>query len=1106
LSKDFNAMPRAQFCFIGLLGLWLAASVGCGSQSQDIESKSKRLVQDSDDMIAVLRSIRDPASADAAIPQLKDGYSRLADSIRAFFGTVQKLEGTQVSSSVKKAADEGLAAVTKSMSQAEAETRRIESLRGLSLEFWNALRLESNAMTKVIIDMLPAGAPVQVGESLRGIADALERFGPARVVQLEFTGAAEPRVREIAGQLTSKVGTSGKVIHLGAGPKQMVMVAPIEDFDQFRQSIDFGAIVSVEVSQRKIVVNPNVRQPTTVASANRGGGRSGPQQIVGGLRDNWPTSEPADQLQATELTEQPPTPRPTPPPRPTLPDRSDPEYFRKLADLMLDDKAGFVRDEALDVLSGTRPSDIADKDTRQLIARNYRDLALDDRFGRHGERAIRGLVIYGGRFCAPFLIEILDKESGRVEPLVFEALAAIKDPKGAEAVAKHLDNIFNREEAARALANMGSIAEDALIGIAPSNDAEVSLAAVRLLGEVGTEKSLPLLREAQRSRNQAVKLAATASLRKIVDRRDTGEPLAADAAVDLVEKFVRGRGQALGNFGAPETNDRGNESSAAPLASVESLPKGDWSGVTSLAGSNPTAAGMPADPDARTFDDATRPQLVVLGAKQSEHERPIVFAVGGLDSSIAVVGHVDPFAKVKTSRLEFVDLKARKPVSSQVVLGSISKLYLSPQATRLLAVSDEREGDRRSALYVFDLTGEQPQELTKWWPNAGDRRDRGDISWADWIDEQSLLSRSDNGQLVMWRVAGATPTAVYETVLEHSARALLRRTANALLSPGRSYVLLASATSTDIRRAQDGALVATLQTSRPIFGAMAFDSAGVRLAAAARSHVDVWNMTTGTLEREFDCKSLRFSDSIAWLDDNHLLVNGEDIVDVQRRLVAWRYQYWGSQLVSHGPWQWMLVENRDTHALMPGKLLQDNVLAAAKDLDPDAILALRPGDKVTFENLLQGDQRQKAETALREAIARAELQIAENQPLRLRAQIVTGPTRTETYQLTRAGSTQEQVRLTEKRYEVELSYNDVPIWSHVSLLQSANAPSFVRGEGESIQQIIDQQNQQRLASFGFGALLPRYVVHAQFAGPFGISTIDQNGVRQVPLPKSVPSR
>jgi hypothetical protein len=121
----------------------------------------------------------------------------------------------------------------------------------------------------------------------------------------------------------------------------------------------------------------------------------------------------------------------------------------------------------------------------------------------------------------PVLIEILEDQSLHVPDELFDAFASLPDPKGAEAVSQQLGNFFNHRKAVRTLRTMGEVAEDALLKAAPSDNAQVSLAAVQLLGEVGTKKSLPLLAKAGKSKNQEVRAAAKDATKAILDRSKT---------------------------------------------------------------------------------------------------------------------------------------------------------------------------------------------------------------------------------------------------------------------------------------------------------------------------------------------------------------------------------------------------------------------------------------------------------------------------------------------------------------------------------------------------------------------------------------------------------
>jgi hypothetical protein len=340
--------------------------------------------------------------------------------------------------------------------------------------------------------------------------------------------------------------------------------------------------------------------------------------------------------------------------------------------------------------------------------------------------------------------------------------------------------------------------------------------------------------------------------------------------------------------------------------------------------------------------------------------------------------------------------------------------------------------------------------------------------------------------LVLWRLDGKTPRAIYKIDGVDGGVAL---------SPGRAHLAAMVSGSLGVFRTIDGKLLARMADARPGFGSLAFNADGTRLASVVGQRVCVWNVANGELERNFDCLELR-TGSVSWLDDNHLLTGGSDVVDIQRRLILWRYEGTHLPAAFHAGWQWLVMQSGNTLGIVPAKLLHEEVLATARGLDPDAILALKPGTKVTLDIQIGGEEQTKAEEALRADMQENGFTVAPDQPVRLTARIATGPTETEEYGRHAFSRDTQHVTLTEKRYEVELMIDGQSAWKQISLVQSSRGSLVIlRREGETVQQAADRENAQRASSFRFDASLPRYVVHPKYAGPLGTSRISLGGTR-----------
>lgn len=174
--------------------------------------------------------------------------------------------------------------------------------------------------------------------------------------------------------------------------------------------------------------------------------------------------------------------------------------------------------EALQRLAVANPENCQDIQTRRAIARRIRDIVVD-KSSHSRDEAIRPLVVWGGKHSVPILIDLLaEGRLGGEREQVIAALALHPTPEGAAAVAKLVGNFFVHDEACQTLRKMGPVAEDALIKIAPSDEPKISIAAITMLGDCGSEKSLELLRQARSSTNPEIKFLAREATKKINER------------------------------------------------------------------------------------------------------------------------------------------------------------------------------------------------------------------------------------------------------------------------------------------------------------------------------------------------------------------------------------------------------------------------------------------------------------------------------------------------------------------------------------------------------------------------------------------------------------
>jgi hypothetical protein len=205
----------------------------------------------------------------------------------------------------------------------------------------------------------------------------------------------------------------------------------------------------------------------------------------------------------------------------TAPVPGQPDYYDEMAKRMLSEDV-FVRDPTLDALLTADPAK-APEEARKQITLNFTELATSSQYHFEHAKGVQGMARWGGKSTVPTLLALLSNDDHFLHNEIYDALGKLKDPRAATPVAMRLGNFFESGKARQCLHEMGEMAEDAVIVVAASPDPKACLAAVQLLGEIGTKKSMSILRKGLRSGNAQVRLAARASLDLVRGRQSAEE-------------------------------------------------------------------------------------------------------------------------------------------------------------------------------------------------------------------------------------------------------------------------------------------------------------------------------------------------------------------------------------------------------------------------------------------------------------------------------------------------------------------------------------------------------------------------------------------------------
>jgi HEAT repeat protein len=255
--------------------------------------------------------------------------------------------------------------------------------------------------------------------------------------------------------------------------------------------------------------------------------------------------------QPVRVTQPPQVAQPNPVPQFNPKVETDEDVTRNLAELK--EANGNRRREAANRFAASSP----DQPRRSEIAHALEGLLAEpDQSVR--QSAAKALVVWATAEEAPALIKAVESPDGSVRGSALEALAALKDPRGAAAIAGRLTNGGDNETAVRLLTAMGAVAEPAVLPFLHHPDGGARERARKLLKAYETkdatllDQTLVDLKSTDANRRSSA-MHWLAELPPVDDRR---KETAAALALVIVDANQGVRELAIKAFGAWATKDQ----------------------------------------------------------------------------------------------------------------------------------------------------------------------------------------------------------------------------------------------------------------------------------------------------------------------------------------------------------------------------------------------------------------------------------------------------------------------------------------------------------------------------------------------------------------------
>src|SRR5690606_6514874 len=141
-------------------------------------------------------------------------------------------------------------------------------------------------------------------------------------------------------------------------------------------------------------------------------------------------------------------------------------------------------------------------------------------------------------------------------------------------------------------------------------------------------------------------------------------------------------------------------------------------------------------------------------------------------------------------------------------------------------------------------------------------------------------------------------------------------------SPGGKQFVIGTVMGMSIHDAASGELLTRIKMDHGFNRQVAFSLSGKLLAATGRSDVDVYDATTGEKVMDAYADNLRWDLGICWVDEEHVLVGGQELIHLPSQMTVWTYNHHAETVVPLAGRVWYVLSDmgRESMAILPFKL------------------------------------------------------------------------------------------------------------------------------------------------------------------------------------------
>lgn len=407
-------------------------------------------------------------------------------------------------------------------------------------------------------------------------------------------------------------------------------------------------------------------------------------------------------------------------------------------------------------------------------------------------------------------------------------------------------------------------------------------------------------------------------------------------------------------------------------------------------------------------------------------------------------------------RLMICDLKGGRAAKTEAVQALAAPIALSGDGSQVLMRHDKFGFGNQETLELWKLKGKNIQRAAGWYPYEDTK---GDVKWAEFVDEDHLVTCSSHGRVAYWDLKKVKPIWHLET----------SNGAVPCLSGDRKLLGFCSESAYGLLDISEGKVIASAATPNPMKSAtVSISPSGKKMVCNSQNQIVVINTTNGEITSNFEVQGIHAIGTSGLISDSAFMFGGHFVIDLDSQLKLWEY-FGAEQLATNGNMTFAAIAPvRNTGILLPLELPHK----AARDVlekaltQPD-LFVFREGVDVKLDvSGVPGGEQERVRTALTKKLSAMNCSISDNANITLFAS-VTGP-KERTVSYFNSGDYKVQEYFSEVRFV----YQKKDAW----LNRTTNIPGMMMlKRGESIESVLRKASEK--ADFGFfdHLVLPKFL-------------------------------